>query len=75
MVTQLVEALCYKLEGHQVESQMRWIFSSYLIIPAAIWPRGLSQSLIEMSTRNFPGSKKWPVYRADNLATIYEPNV
>jgi hypothetical protein len=25
--------------------------------------------------RNFPGGKKWPGRRADNLATIYEPNV
>jgi hypothetical protein len=36
---------------------------------------GLTQPLTEMSTRNFPGRKKWPVRKADNLATIYEPNV
>jgi hypothetical protein len=36
---------------------------------------GLTQPLIEMSTRNFPGGKEWPAHRTDNLATIYEPNV
>jgi hypothetical protein len=34
-----------------------------------------TQPLTEMSTRNLPGGKKWPVHRADNLAAIYEPNV
>jgi hypothetical protein len=33
------------------------------------------QPLTEMSTRNLPGGKKWWARRADNLATIYEPNV
>jgi hypothetical protein len=36
---------------------------------------GLTQPLTEMSTRNFPGGKKWLVHRADNLAAICEPNV
>jgi hypothetical protein len=36
---------------------------------------GSTQPLIEMSTRNFPGSKKRPARTADNLAGIYEPNV
>jgi hypothetical protein len=31
---------------------------------------GLTQSLIEMSTRNLPGGKKRPARRADNLAAI-----
>jgi hypothetical protein len=38
----------------------------------ALWS---TQSLTEMSTRNHPGSKKRPARRADNLATIYEPDV
>jgi hypothetical protein len=29
---------------------------------------GLTQPLTEMSTRNFPGGKKWLLCRADNLA-------
>jgi hypothetical protein len=36
---------------------------------------GLTQPLTEMSTRNNPGSKKRPAHKADNLATIYKPNV
>jgi hypothetical protein len=35
----------------------------------------LTQTLTEMSTRNFPGRKKRPARKADNLAAIYEPNV
>jgi hypothetical protein len=35
----------------------------------------LTQPLREMSTRSFPGGKKQPARRADNLATICEPNV
>jgi hypothetical protein len=37
--------------------------------------RGSARPLTEMSTRNFPGGKKRPARRADNLAAIYEPNV
>jgi hypothetical protein len=36
---------------------------------------GSTQPLTEMSTTNFPGGKKRPACRADNLAAIYEPNV
>jgi hypothetical protein len=36
---------------------------------------GSTQPLTKMTTRNFPGGKKRPERRADNLATIYEPNV
>jgi hypothetical protein len=32
---------------------------------------GSTQPLTEMSTRNFPGGKKRPARRADNLAAIY----
>jgi hypothetical protein len=34
-----------------------------------------TQPLTEMSNRNFPGGKKRPARRADNLAAICEPNV
>jgi hypothetical protein len=36
---------------------------------------GSTQCLTEMSTRNFPGGKKRPARRADNLAAICEPSV
>jgi hypothetical protein len=36
---------------------------------------GSTQYPTEMSTRNLPGGKKRPALRADNLATICEPNV
>jgi hypothetical protein len=33
--------LCYLAEGHGFESQWgHWIFSIYLILPAAQWPLG-----------------------------------
>jgi hypothetical protein len=44
-------------------------------IPGHTMALGLTQLLTQMSTRNFPGGKKWPAHRADNLAAIYEPNV
>jgi hypothetical protein len=36
---------------------------------------GSTQTLTEMNTRNLPGGKKRPARRAENLATIYKPNV
>jgi hypothetical protein len=36
---------------------------------------GSTQPLTKMNTRNFPGGKIRPARRADNLATICEPNV
>jgi hypothetical protein len=36
---------------------------------------GLSQPLIEMSTRNLPGDKGRPARKADNLTAICEPSV
>jgi hypothetical protein len=36
---------------------------------------GSTQPLAEMSTRNFPGDKKRPTHKADNLTAICEPNV
>jgi hypothetical protein len=36
---------------------------------------GSTKSLTEMSTGNFPGGKKRPARRADNLTAICEPNV
>jgi hypothetical protein len=50
-------------------------FSIYLILPAALWPLGLTQPLTEMSTRNLPGGKGLPALKADNFTAISEPIV
>jgi hypothetical protein len=34
---------------------------------------GSTQPLTEMSTRNLPGGKGWPVRKADKLTAICEP--
>jgi hypothetical protein len=36
---------------------------------------GSTQPPTEMSTRKFPGGKKRPARRSDNLAAVCEPNV
>jgi hypothetical protein len=46
-----------------------------LILPAALWALGSTQTPTEVSTRNLPGGKKRPARRADNFAAIYEPNI
>jgi hypothetical protein len=46
-----------------------------LILPAALQPWGRLDPLTEMSTRNLPGDKVWPVHKADNLTAICEPIV
>jgi hypothetical protein len=55
---------------------MRWIFFFNLPNPSSrTVALASTQPLTEMNTRNFPGGKKRPARRADNLAAIYEPNV
>jgi hypothetical protein len=55
-VAQLVEALCYKLEGRGFESRCHRVFQ----LPnssSRTTTLGLNQSLTKMSTRNFPGGE------------------
>jgi hypothetical protein len=53
----------------------RWIFFNLPNPSSRTLALGSTQPLTKMSTRNFPGGKKRPARRADNLAAIYEPNV
>jgi hypothetical protein len=71
----VVEALCYKLEGRRFESRMRWNIFNLPNSSSRTMALGSTQILTELSTRNFPGGKKRPARRADNLAAIYEPIV
>jgi hypothetical protein len=47
-------------------------FSVGLIIPAALFPLGLTQPLTEMNTRNLPVGEGWLVHKADSLTIICE---
>ena len=52
-VAQLVEALRYKSEGRGFDSPLVSLeFFIDIILPAALWPLGLTQPLTEMSTGN-----------------------
>jgi hypothetical protein len=41
--------------------------------PSRTMGLGSTQPLTEVSTRNLPGGKGWPVREADNLTAICEP--
>jgi hypothetical protein len=46
---------------------MRWIFFNWPNPSSCTMTLGLTQPLTEISTRNFPGGKWWPVHRTDNI--------
>jgi hypothetical protein len=53
-------------------------FSIYLILPTALGPGVFSACNTNEYQKQkvmFLGSREWPVSRADNLTTIYEPIV
>jgi hypothetical protein len=58
-VRMLVEALCYKPEGHGFYFRCgnRIFFSIFLILPDALRPLGSAQRLREISTSNLSGDK------------------
>jgi hypothetical protein len=51
----LAEALCYKPEGRRFMSRMRWIFSIYLILPAAHYGPGVDS----VSNKNEYQESSW----------------
>jgi hypothetical protein len=59
MVTQLVEALCCKPEGHGFDSRWgHWIFFDLPNPSSRTMAVGFTKPLTEMSTRNIPGGVK-----------------
>jgi hypothetical protein len=73
-VAYLVEALCYKPEGPGSNPDEVDFFN--LPNPSSrTMALGSTQSLTEMSSRNFPGGKGPPARRADNLTAICEAAV
>jgi hypothetical protein len=58
----------------RVRVTTRWIFSTFLILPAATMLLGSTQTLTEMSTRSClgGGGKGRSALKADNLTAICE---
>jgi hypothetical protein len=74
----VVKEICYKPKGSGLKTRWdEWIFSIYLILPAALGPGVHSASNRQMSTRRrkimFLGNIVRPVRRADKLIAIGEP--
>jgi hypothetical protein len=72
-VTQLVRPYATSWKVTRVPDEVD--FSNLPNLSSHTMALGSTQPVTEMSTRNFPGGKKRPARRADNLAAIYEPNV
>jgi hypothetical protein len=67
------EVLCYKTERRGFHSRWgHWIFnwSNPSNRTSAL---GSTQLITEISTRNLPGGKGWPLRKADSLTVICEP--
>jgi hypothetical protein len=77
MVAWLVEALCYKLEGHWFNSWWDHRIFSNLSNPSShTMALGFTQPLTEMNTTGvFLEGKAQSAHKADNLTTICEPVV
>jgi hypothetical protein len=75
----VVKTLCYKPKRRGFETRWGvWIFSIYLILPAAIGPVVYSASNRNAHQKQktmFLGSRARPVREADNLTAICEPTV
>jgi hypothetical protein len=67
----LVQALCYKQQGHGLESGLgHWIFLNDPIFAPELRSWECTQLPSEMSTRSLPESKARPPRKSDNLADI-----
>jgi hypothetical protein len=73
-VALLAEALCLKPEGRGIVL-MRFIFFNIPNASSRTMALGLTQPLIEMSTRNLPGGQKGLARSVDILTTICELTV
>jgi hypothetical protein len=75
----MVKALCYKPEGRGFHSQCdHWIFSTYIIFPAALDTGVYSVSNrngYQKQKNNVSGGKARPVRNADYLTPFCEPIV
>jgi hypothetical protein len=58
-----------------VRSRVLFLMSLDFTIDSLTMALGSTQPLTEMSTRNLPGGKGWPLHKADNLTTMCEPIV
>jgi hypothetical protein len=72
----VVKALCYEPEGREFETWWdEWIFSIYLILPAALGPWVYSASNRNECQKQkimFMGSRALPAHKVDNLTSICE---
>ena len=70
-MAQLVGVLCYKTGRSRVRFPMvSFEFFIDIILPAALWPCGRLSLKQKWVPGIFPGGKKRPVRRADNLTTF-----
>jgi hypothetical protein len=78
-VSVVIEALYYKPEGRWFENRWgEWIFSIYLILPAALDPGVYSASNrneYQKQKNNISESRARPVRKTGNLISICEPIV
>jgi hypothetical protein len=75
VIMQLVEVLCYKPEGRGFDSKEVTGFFNWPNLSSRTMALGSTQTLIDMSTRNLPRGKGWPVCKANNLTAICELTV
>jgi hypothetical protein len=68
----VIEALCYKPEGHVFDS--RYGYGIFRVTQSfrCNMTLGSTEPLTEMSTTNLPGGKEWTAREANKLSAICE---